>query len=93
MLIKILNRLGLYTTSGWMDGYDGGYTKGYTEGHDFGERVAHNQTIRLELNGILNRYGQLQVKMIRKPKSEIQEAIAKFTNDEIERLKMELQER
>jgi hypothetical protein len=77
----------------WQTAYDKGYHQGLSEGRDFGERIAYNQTLTKEINGILSRYGQLQVKLLRKPKSEIQAALTKFTADEIDRFKMELQDR
>lgn len=77
----------------FMIGYNNGYHEGVRRGHDFGMRVAHNRTLAQELPRILSRYSQLQVRIITKPKSEIQKALEKFEQDEIERLQMELQDR
>lgn len=69
------------------------YAKGLAEGQDFGERIAHNRTLAAELPHILSRYSQLQVKIINKPKSFIQQELQKFEEFEVARLKMELQDR
>lgn len=74
-------------------GYDEAYTKGLAEGRDFGMRIAHNQTMATELADILTRYTQLQLKVINKPASFIREELNKFQQTELERLKMDLQNR
>jgi hypothetical protein len=77
----------------WQMGYDQGYHVGLDEGTDFGKRIAYNQVLAKELPHILSRYAQLQVKVINKPKMEIQKALHRFQEQEIERFKMEMQER
>lgn len=93
MLTKLLARVGIYTTNGWHEGYDNGYREGLDAGTDFGKRIAYNSVLREELGGILSRYGQLQVKLLTKPKKEIQSALADFEQQEIKRFEMELQDR
>lgn len=93
MIRKLLARVGIYTNTGWQEGYDAGYLKGLDEGGDFGKRVAYNHILSKEISGVLSRYGQLQIKLLAKPKDEIQAALEQFTNDEIARFKMELQDR
>lgn len=78
-------------SSYWQDAYNEAYHKGLREGQDFGERVAHNRTLALELPRILSRYSQLQVRIINKPKSFIQKELAKFEADEVARLKKNMQ--
>lgn len=75
----------------WQIAYNEGYHQGLHEGQDFGERIAHNATLARELPHILSRYAQLQVRIITKPKNEIQKELEKFEQSEIDRLKMELQ--
>jgi hypothetical protein len=77
----------------WNQGYDKGYHKGLDEGHDFGERVAHNRTLALELPRILSRYSQLQIRIINKPVAEMKKELARFEQRELDRLKMEMQDR
>lgn len=77
----------------WDKAFHEGYHKGLREGQDFGERVAHNRTLAVELPRILSRYAQLQVRIINKPKNVIQKELARFEADEVERLKMDLQKR
>jgi hypothetical protein len=74
-------------------GYDNGYIKGVKDGRDFGKRIAYNQVLRKEVPSILSKYSQLQVKIINKPKTEVQKQLREFTTKEIERLSMELQNR
>jgi hypothetical protein len=74
-------------------GYDAGYSTGLDEGTDFGKRVAYNSTLAKEIPRILSRYAQLQVRVMNKPKKEVQAALEKFTQQEIDRFKMELQNR
>lgn len=94
-MLEYLKRLKwlLKPSNAWKLAYDKGYTHGLDEGADFGKRIAYNKVLTQEIGGILSRYGQLQVKLLTKPKSEIQEALRKFTQDEIDRFKMELQDR
>lgn len=73
--------------------YNEAYEIGLKEGKDIGERIAHNRTLAHELPHILSRYAQLQVTIINKPKSFIQQELEKFELEEVARLKMELQER
>jgi hypothetical protein len=73
--------------------YDDGYHKGFDEGHDFGKRVAHNHTLAAALPDILNRYSRLQLRILNKPASYIRQELGKFQEDEVEKLKMELQDR
>lgn len=80
-------------SNAWQVAYDKGYHQGLDEGSDFGKRLAYNSVLKNELPHILSRYGQLQVKVITKPKVEIQTALAKFTQDEIARFEMEMQNR
>jgi hypothetical protein len=77
----------------WQVGYNDGYKRGLREGQDFGERVAHNRTLVKELPKILGRYSQLQVRVINKPKTTIQKELKEFEQKEVDRLKMELQNR
>lgn len=77
----------------WNQGYHDGYHKGLREGQDFGERVAHNRTLLIELPRILSRYSQLQIRIMNKRPTEIKRELAKFTEREIDKLKMELQDR
>lgn len=67
------------------------YDKGLAEGRDFGERVAHNRTLALELPKILSRHTQLHIRLIKKPKEFKLQELAKFEEKELERLKMDLQ--
>jgi hypothetical protein len=84
----------LFKPSGsWLQGYDAGYAQGLNEGSDFGKRIAYNSVLTKEVPHILSRYSQLQVKLVTKPKSEIQDAFKEFTQHEIDRFKMELQDR
>lgn len=83
----------LKPSNAWQIAYDKGYAQGLDEGSDFGKRIAYNSVLQKEIGGILSRYGQLQVKMLTKPKSEIQTALIAFTQGEIDRFKMELQDR
>lgn len=93
MMERIFAWLGLYTTNGFNEGFDTGYQKGLEQGKDLGKRVAYNTTLTKEIPGILSRYSQLQVKLLTKPKNEMQDAFREFTNKELERFKMEMQER
>lgn len=77
----------------WNEGYDNGYHQGLREGQDFGERVAHNRTLALELPRILTRYSRLQIRIINKPVADMQRELARFQDKEIERLKMDMQNR
>lgn len=77
----------------WQEGYDNGYSAGLDAGTDFGKRIAYNQVLQKELPHVLSRYAQLQVKIINKPKIEVQKALKQFQEDEINRFKMELQDR
>lgn len=77
----------------WQHAYDKGYHQGLEEGQDFGKIIAYNKTLTEEIPGIISRYSQLQVKLIHKPKSEMQRALAEFTNTELDRFKMEMQNR
>lgn len=79
--------------TGWQTAYDKGYHQGLNEGKDLGKRIVYNKVLTEEIGGILSRYGQLQVKMLHASNSEIQKALRQFTQDEIERFKMELQDR
>lgn len=81
------------SSDAWNIGYHDGYHQGLREGQDFGERVAHNRTLVKEIPKILSRYSQLQVRILNKPKSAMQKAIIDFEEREIDRLKMELQNR
>lgn len=69
------------------------YHRGLSEGQDFGERVAHNRTLVVELPRILSRYSQLQIRIMNKRPTEIKRELEKFTEREIDKLKMELQDR
>jgi hypothetical protein len=95
MLSWLLRRMGLHTDSGHQFGYDQGYHKGLEDGEDFGRRVAYNVTLKNELNAILNRYSQLQFKLLEEKasKSKMQEEFRNFYNKELDRFKMELQDR
>ncbi len=42
-----------------------------------------------EINGILGRYGRLQLRIMNKPKHVIQDAYNKFLNEELDRFKKE----
>jgi hypothetical protein len=77
----------------WNIGYQEGYRKGLKEGQDFGERIAHNRTLSRELPKVLTRYSQLQVKIINKPKAQMRQEIQAFTELELNKLKMEMQDR
>lgn len=77
----------------WKIGYNDGYHKGLREGQDFGERVAHNRTLVKELPKILSRYSQLQAKIINLPKAQMRKEIINFEEREVDKLKMELQNR
>ena len=91
--LRHLFRQRFYTVDGFQKGYDAGYHQGLDEGSEFGKRIAYNSTLTKEINGILSRYGQLQVKIMNKPKSVIQRELAEFTQRELDRFKMELQDR
>lgn len=73
--------------------YDEGYHRGLEEGKDFGKRIAHNYTLVAELPDILNRYSRLQLRVLNKPVKHIKQELGKFQEREIERLKMEIQDR
>lgn len=75
------------------DGYHYGYADGYNAGRDIGIRTAYNETLTKEINGIVRRYGQLQVRLLTHTKSEVQESYMKFIDEELDRFKMELQDR
>lgn len=75
------------------DGYSAGHAKGYNDGRDIGIRTAYNETLTKEINGIVRRYSQLQIRLLTHTKSEVQEAYMKFIDEETERFKMELQDR
>jgi hypothetical protein len=77
----------------WQVGYNAGYEKGLEDGQDFGKRIAYNQVLNKELPRILSRYSQLQVKIMHKPKTEMQAALSEFTQKELDHFKMELQDR
>jgi hypothetical protein len=81
------------SSESWDIGYNEGYKRGLREGQDFGERIAHNRTLIKELPRILSRYSQLQVRIINKPKTTIQKELKAFEDKEVERLKMEMQNR
>lgn len=80
-------------SNSWELGYDEGYKKGLREGQDFGERVAHNRTLVAELPRILSRYSQLQIKIMNKKPAEIKKQLGEFQDKEIERLRMDMQDR
>lgn len=77
----------------WQKAYDEGYYRGLKEGQDFGERVSHNRTLIKELPRILSRYTQLQIKVMNKRPTEIKRELTKFQDKELDRLKMEMQDR
>lgn len=81
------------SSNAWQIGYNIGYQQGLREGQDFGERVAHNRTLVKELPKILGRYGQLQLRIMYKTPQAIKKELIKFEQKEVERLKMELQDR
>jgi hypothetical protein len=95
MFKELRQRFGhLFVSSdSWDVGYNEGYKRGLREGQDFGERVAHNRTLVKELPKILSSYSQLQAKVINKPKAQMRKEIQEFTEVELEKFKMELQNR
>lgn len=80
-------------SNAWQMAYDKGYAEGLDAGTDFGKRIAYNQVLTKEIGGVLSRYSQLQVRIINKPKLVIQQELAAFTEKEVNRFKMEMQER
>lgn len=95
LVLEYLKRLKwlVKPSNAWKLAYDKGYTQGINEGQDLGRRIAYNRTLSKELPRILSRYGQLQVKIMHKPKTEMQTALRKFTEEELDRFRMELQDR
>lgn len=90
---KLLTRIGIHSKGAFRDGYNDGYMVGLSEGKEFGTHTGFNQKLRAELPGILNRYSQLQIKIMNKPIKHIELELRKFTNDELEKYRLELQER
>lgn len=90
---RLLNKLGIHSRNSFKDGYNDGYLVGLSEGKEFGSHVGFNSKLRAELPGILNRYSQLQIKIMNKPIKHIETELRKFTNDELEKYRLELQQR
>jgi flagellar biosynthesis/type III secretory pathway protein FliH len=91
--MKLWHPLRAWHADGWQHGYNAGYEQGLNDGQDFGKRIAYNQTLTKEIPRILSRYSQLQVKIMHKPKAEMQAALEEFTQKELDHFKMELQDR
>lgn len=85
-----------YTETGWRKGYDIGYHEGLVNGEDFGKRIAYNSVINKELPDILQRFSKFILNKVigsKRPAKDVAELYEQFLQEELARMRMELQER